>query len=83
MVEYIRNFNLEHAGDIWGGNKRYRMLIISEFDDKENEIGRKVIYITPETEKFARDYVEYLYKLPNYSRVSINNEKFKIEKVRE
>ena len=75
MVEYVGKYNLDFCGKA-GNNDEYEMLIVSEFDENDNEIVRKTFYLknTVETAKRLLNseiLIAELMERPNNSRIRI------------
>lgn len=75
MVTFVGKYNLDFPGRV-GNNNEYEMLIVSEFDNNDNEIARKTFYLnnTVETAKRLLDseiLIVELMERPNYSRIRL------------
>lgn len=75
MVTFVGRYNLDFCGKA-GKNGEYEMLIVSEFDDNDNEIARKTFYLnnTVETAKRLLNseiLIAELMERPNYSRIRL------------
>jgi len=75
MVEYVGKYNLDFCGKA-GNNDEYEMLIVSEFDENDNEIVRKTFYLknTVETAKRLLNseiLIAELMERPNNSRIRL------------
>lgn len=75
MVTFVGKYNLDFPGRA-GNNDEYEMLIVSEFDDNEQEVARKIFYLknTVETAKRLLDseiLIAELMERPNYSRIRL------------
>ena len=75
MVTFVGKYNLDFPGRA-GNNNEYEMLIVSEFDDNEQEVARKIFYLknTVETAKRLLDseiLIAELMERPNYSRIRL------------
>lgn len=53
MVEFVGKYNLDFPGKA-GKNGEYEMLIVSEFDDNEQEVARKLFYMRNSVETAVR-----------------------------
>ena len=53
MVTFVGKYNLDFPGKA-GKNGEYEMLIVSEFDDNEQEIARKLFYMRNSVETAIR-----------------------------
>ena len=53
MVTFVGKYNLDFPGKA-GKNGEYEMLIVSEFDDNEQEIARKLFYMRNSVETAVR-----------------------------
>ena len=75
MVAFVGKYNLDFPGRA-GNNNEYEMLIVSEFDENDNEVARKTFYLnnTVETAKRLLDseiMIAELMERPNYSRIRL------------
>lgn len=71
MLKMIGKFNVEDFGYAYDKERRFKMILISEFDDKNKEIGRKVIYFYVSDKKSDRTEYQSIHVVPAFDNIRV------------
>lgn len=68
-VVIMEELNVNYAGEIWDGKKKYQMVIISQFNSDDKEVIRKVFYFDRHYELNLSQARYILGHFPNCSKI--------------
>lgn len=69
-IKEIGRFNVVYAGLIYDGEIPYNMIIIEEFDDMDQVLGKKTYYFIGDLPEFEfEEEVEEVYSFPRYTKL--------------
>lgn len=72
-VVVMEELNIDYAGEIWDGDNKYEMIIISQFDKSDKEVMRKVFYVKGRFDLTLSQARFMIANYPNCSKLRVNN----------